>query len=51
MRGRYSVPIDRREIYQTWRDAVQSARVLTETTGVRHSAAMQPDGTLIVKRG
>jgi hypothetical protein len=51
MRGRYSVPIDRREIYQTWRDARLSAFVLTEQTGVRHSAVMQPDGTLIVTRG
>jgi hypothetical protein len=45
------MPVDRREIYQTWRDAALSARVLTEKTGVRHAAAMQPDGTLYVRRG
>lgn len=38
------------EKYQTYRDADQSAKVLTERTGVAHKAYMLPDGTITVLR-
>jgi len=40
--------IDRSERYQSWRDAAQSARILSERTGRPHRPYMAPDGSLSV---
>lgn len=48
-RPRHCPVFDNRERYQSWRDAVLSASVLSQQTGTAHVARMQPDGTLLVE--